>query len=255
MVSCSLQGGIGNQMFQIAAAHALALRHNDISGFDLNKCHTPLQGKPSNTYKENILKSIKNINNYNFKYLYVEPKFSYQEIPYVNDLLIQGFYQSEQYFIDYKNEIIKLFSDELNNEFIDEFLSNYYKPITSVHIRRGDYLNNQNFHKLCSVEYYKNAMDIIGDSTYIFISDDINWVKEHFKGDNIIYSPFKYEIDDLTLMTKCDNNIIANSSFSWWGAYLNKSNNKKIIAPKEWFGPNGPKDTHDIIPNDWITIY
>jgi hypothetical protein len=97
-------------------------------------------------------------------------------------------------------------------------------------------------------------MNLIGDSTFIFISDDINWVKENFKGDNIIYSPFKSDIDDLTLMVKCDNNIIANSSFSWWGAYLNKNENKKIIAPKEWFGPNGPKDTQDIIPENWLKI-
>jgi hypothetical protein len=254
MISCRLEGGIGNQLFQIAAAHALALRNNDISGFDLNKCHTPSQGKPSNRYKENILKYVNNVSEYNLKYLYNEPKFSYQEIPYVNDLILQGCYQSEYYFIDYKDEIIRLFGTELNNKFITEYLKRYSSPITSVHVRRGDYMNNPDFHKPCPIEYYKQAMTIIGDSTFIFISDDINWVKENFKGDNIIYSPFTSDVDDLNLMVKCDNNIIANSSFSWWGAYLNENENKKIISPKEWFGPNGPKDTQDIIPKNWLKI-
>lgn len=254
MISCALEGGLGNQMFQIATSHALALRNGDISGFDLNACHTPLQGKPSNNYKENILKHINDVSQYNFKYLYIEPTFSYQEIPYIKDLMLKGYYQSEKYFVDYKNEIIELFSGELNNEFITEYLKNYSLPITSVHVRRGDYIKNSGFHKLCSVEYYKEAMNVIGDSTFIFISDDINWVKENFKGNNIIYSPFKSDIDDLTLMVKCDNNIVANSSFSWWGAYLSKNEDKKIIAPKEWFGPNGPKDTQDIIPENWLKI-
>jgi hypothetical protein len=97
-------------------------------------------------------------------------------------------------------------------------------------------------------------MELIGDSIFVFISDDINWVKEHFKGDNIVYSPFKTDIDDLILMSKCDNNIIANSSFSWWGAYLNKNEDKKVVAPIEWFGVNGPKDIQDIIPKNWIKI-
>jgi hypothetical protein len=254
MISCVLTGGLGNQLFQIAAAYALALRNNDISGFILNSCHTPLQGNPSNRYKENVLKNVNDINGYDFKYLYSEPNFSYTEIPYINDLILKGCYQSERYFVDYKDEIIELFSSELNNEFITEYLKKYSLPVTSVHIRRGDYMNNSDYHKPCSVEYYKEAMKIIGESTFIFISDDINWVKENFKGDNIIYSPFKSDVDDLTLMVKCDNNIIANSSFSWWGAYLNKNKDKKIIAPKEWFGLLGPKDTQDVIPKNWIKL-
>jgi len=254
MVSCRLQGGLGNQMFQIAAAHALALRNNDISGFDFNQCFTPQQGHTSNKYRDNIFKKINIVSQYNYVGVYNEPSFSYNELPYVNDMLLNGSFQSEKYFIDYKNEVINLFIDELNNEFIDEYLKQYSLPITSVHVRRGDYINNANFHKPCSIEYYKKAMDIIGDSIFIFISDDINWVKDNFKGDNIVYSPFKSEIDDLILMVKSDNNIIANSSFSWWGAYLNFSDNKKVIGPEEWFGPAGYKDTQDVIPENWLKI-
>jgi hypothetical protein len=91
----------------------------------------------------------------------------------------------------------------------------------------------------------------IGDFTPIFISDDKEWCKENFNG---IVSPFDDEIDDLILMMNCDNNIIANSSFSWWGAYLNQNPNKVVIGPKKWFGPYGPQDQDDIIPPNWIKI-
>jgi hypothetical protein len=95
---------------------------------------------------------------------------------------------------------------------------------------------------------------MMGDVDFIFVSDDMNWVKENFKGNNIFYSDNSEEILDLTLMSICDNNIIANSSFSWWGAFLNENPNKKVIAPSKWFGPEGPSDTQDIYPTEWITI-
>ena len=82
----------------------------------------------------------------------------------------------------------------------------------------------------------------------------MSWVKENFIGDNFFYSQYDNEILDLSLMSICDNNIISNSSFSWWGAYLNKNKNKTVIAPNQWFGPNGPKDTQDIIPENWIKL-
>ena len=98
------------------------------------------------------------------------------------------------------------------------------------------------------------AINEIGESNFVFVSDDMEWVKENFKGENIWYSNFTDEINDFLLMVYSDNIVISNSSFSWWGAYLNKNPNKTIIAPKNWFGPKGPKDIEDIIPKDWIKI-
>ena len=248
MITCSLRGGLGNQMFQIAATTSLALDNNDESCFNFENCHTPLQGNPSISYKENIFKKICNNNNFKINYSYTEKNFSFSEIPYVSNMNLIGYFQSEKFFIKNKNHILNLF--ELPYEDVKKPSEN----ITSVHIRRGDYLNLKNYHSLCDIDFYKKSIQLIGEGNFIFFSDDMNWVKENFIGDNFFYSQYDNEILDLSLMSICDNNIISNSSFSWWGAYLNKNKNKKVIAPNQWFGPNGPKDTQDIIPENWIKL-
>ena len=244
MVSCRLQGGLGNQMFQIAAAYALALRNNDMPCFNFSVCNTPMQGNKSINYINTIFSNLCNDGNLNFDLLYNEPKFSFDEIIYKPNILLNGFFQSEKYFYDFKEEIKEIFNLPIHEA---------KKPtdfLTSVHIRRGDYLNLQNYHLILPKEYYEEAIKTF-EGNFIFFSDDIEWVKENFKGDNIFYSETNDELMDLTLMSICDNNIIANSSFSWWGAYLNKNENKRVIAPKNWFGPNGPKDINDIYPKNW----
>lgn len=256
MISSHLQGGLGNQMFQIAAAHALALRNGTESCFDLAGCYTPLQGNPSTKYKNNILSKITQANITYHRDVYYEPNFCYNELPNKKSLIISGYFQSEKYFNDYKKEIIDLFdlSPSPNvSDYLFGFVNMKY-PTTAVHVRRGDYLKNPDFHPVCSVEYYKKAMNDIGKSNFIFVSDDMEWVKENFKDANIWYSNFTDEISDFKLMSLCDNNIISNSSFSWWAAYLNKNESKKVIAPKKWFGPKGPQDTQDIIPSEWVII-
>jgi hypothetical protein len=246
MISCKLQGGLGNQMFQISTATALALRNNDMSCFNFNQCHTPLQGNPSNLYKESIFKNICNRPFFIHDKIYNEPKFSFSEIPYSKNLLLNGYFQSEKYFSDFKDEIINMFS--LSND-----VTLPTNNLTSVHIRRGDYLKLQPYHSICDINYYKNSMNIIGGN-FLFFSDDIEWVKNNFKGSNIFYSENNDEVLDLSLMSLCDNNIIANSSFSWWGAFLNKNKDKKVISPSSWFGDTGPKDTQDITPQNWLKL-
>jgi hypothetical protein len=255
MISCELQGGLSNQLFQIATTHALAEMNNDIAGFDLNTCHTPNQGNPSKNYTNSILSKINHVDNPYYRVAYNEPYFSYNEIPYVTDLKLQGYFQSYKYFKDIDVHGLFPFDLDTKNRIFNYLQNNFgVNPVTSVHIRRGDYLKNPDFHTNLPIEYYKEAMDIIGDSFFIFVSDDINWVKENFVGDNIFYSPFNSDVEDLFLMSQCDNNIIANSSFSWWGAYLNKNIGNKVVSPKNWFGKLGPKDTQDLIPDNWITI-
>jgi hypothetical protein len=258
MLSCNLQGGLGNQMFQIAATYALGLRNSDEVCFDFEKCYTPLQGFKSLKYQQNIFKNIKNSKNLKFENYYLEPKFSYSEIEYRPKLLLNGYFQSEKYFKDFKEEILNLFhiSDEdkkIVNKFINE-INPQNLTTTVIHIRRGDYLLYSEYHYCCPEEYYNKAISLLGNCCYIFISDDLVWVKNNFKGNNFYYFESANEILDLTLMTQVQNVIISNSSFSWWGAYLNLNKNKKIIAPKKWFGVKGPKDIETLLPNDWIKI-
>ena len=252
MISVRLQGGLGNQMFQIAATVSLALSNDDTYSFNFHQCYTPNQGNQSIKYIDNIFKNIPSHNNYEFKKIYNEPKFSFSEIPYEKNLLLNGYFQSEKYFKKNSDDIKKLFT--LNNDDIKHISIKYdVKNLTCVHIRRGDYLKYKDFHFTCDIDYYQKAIELINDTKFIFVSDDMDWVKSNFKSDGFLYSEFNDEILDFTLITMCKNVIMSNSSFSWWGSYLN-NNNGKIIAPKRWFGPTGHKDTQDIIPNNWILI-
>ena len=257
MISTKLQGGLGNQMFQIAVTYALSKRNNDTYGLNFNDCYTPQQGNTSDKYVSNVFKNIPNSEGHNFVNYYQEPFFSYQEIIYKPNLFMVGSFQSEKYFNDCKNDFINLFDlSNINIESFKNTLDFENNKFTSVHVRRGDYLNGANLviHSPCSKGYFLNAMKLFPESKFIFISDDMDWVKENFRGDNIYYSPFTNELQDFKLMSECHNNIISNSTFSWWAAYLNRNLNKTVVGPKKWFGPAGHKDTQDIIPNNWVII-
>ena len=124
-----------------------------------------------------------------------------------------------------------------------------------MHIRRTDYVTSNGYHPVQSIEYYKNALDIIGgyESLYVF-SDDINWCKSNLRFKDMTFVQNSEDIDDLWMMSLCKNNIIANSSFSWWGAWLNDNPNKKIISPKMWFGEQTNLNSDDISPISWVKI-
>jgi len=227
-------GRLGNQLFQVATTIALALRNNDQYIFpywnyaqycNLNNCFS---------------------NNIQITNTYSEPYFHYSPIPYQQNLNLNGFFQSEKYFFDYKETIQNLLTPKNN---ID-IQYNY----TSIHVRKGDYVNLTKEYIQLDMSYYKKAMSMISTDYYIIFSDDINWCKANFTGNNIIFSENKTPVEDLTLMSKCANNIIANSSFSWWGAYLNKLPSKIVIAPEKWFGPSLNHNTIDLLPENWIKI-
>jgi len=257
MLTCRLQGGLGNQMFQIAATYGIAKKQNLEAKFNLDYCHTPAQGNEANKYDKTFFKllprfegqgGITNVIN--------EMGFSYNKITPKDNSILNGYFQSDKYFKEYKNDLRNriFYIDEVKMEEFDEYIDGIVgeEDITAVHVRRGDYMNLTDFHAPCSVEYYKEATERIGGN-FIFVSDDIEWCKENFKGDNIYFSPYTEELDDLYLIMACNNQIIANSSFSWWGAYLSDWDGT-VIAPKKWFGPKGPQDTQDLIPNNWIKI-
>jgi len=270
MITVYLQGGLGNQMFQIASTYSHAKKHGDEAMFNLNNSHTPHQGENSSKYKDTLLRGFEHRENIydDCHKVFTQPGHSFCEIPYSTKQQLQGFYQSEKFFIDHKEELIEKFRlglasppyyfrwTKISSE-LDKLRNNLGKPIVSIHIRRGDYLKFRGIHEPCTVEYYNTAMEImeekIGSFHAYFVSDDIEWCKEIFDGQGS-FSSYADELDDLMLMVNSDHNIIANSSFSWWGSYLNINPNKVVIGPKKWFGPQGPQDTDDIIPNNWIKI-
>lgn len=255
-------GGLGNQMFQISTAYSYGKKWNLETKFDLKSCYTPLQGNPSIKYSDNLFKNL-SVFNENDKFLgkayrYDENNQPFREIPFFDgNVVIYGYFQNQKYFLGYDEEVKNLFTfSEESNTKVSEFLLSLdkNKTNTSIHVRRGDYLKFTNIHPTCDITYYKKAMKQFENSNFIIVSDDINWCKENFQGDNIFYPSFTNEVDDLNLLRNCDNNIIANSTFSWWGAFLNGNTTKQIIGPKTWFGKDGPKYGDDIILKNWIKI-
>lgn len=230
-------GRDGNQLFQMATVIALALRNNDQYKFPLwdLEPYFNLHGCFSN----NISPTLK----------YQEPFFHYQEIQHKNGTLdINGYFQSWKYFEDKKSEIIRLLTPNYNVQI---------EPgLCSIHVRRGDYLKFEDCHPVLGNKYYHKAIEISNCKKFLVFSDDISWCKDNFKGNMFEFSEGNAPHVDLALMAKkCESNIIANSSFSWWGAYLNQCNSKKIIAPSKWFGPKlNMHNVKDLLPNEWIRI-
>ena len=261
MTTAILSGGIGNQLFMISAATALALRNNTEPIFDFEKCSTELQGNPSSKYRDTILRNIKStsINFADYPNVYKEPQFTYSPIPYSENIVLEGYWQSEKYFADFADHIRTLFYfDDATKAKVSDFFKTLPsgKPITTLHVRRGDYAKFPDVYFMQDVEYYTKAMEMFPDNNFVFLcfGQDKKWVEENFKGDNIFYSPFTEELEDLTLMIMGDNNIIANSTFSWWSAWFNANPQKKVVAPSKWFQPQSGLSAKDLYCEDWIII-
>lgn len=254
MITSNLMGGLGNFMFQITTTHSLALDNEDISVFDSTTSHR-IHGH-IDSYKDNILRNV-NFGTCDYKHSYAEPDFSYNKIPYIKDSILIGYYQSENYFIHNRDKILEYYSiDDVSRKYIDDKYGDLLNNKTcSLHIRRGDYLNVSHIHPPCNLNYYNEAVKHIDSDVYLVFSDDIEWCKENLKFSNLIhFVDGNPDYIDMWLMSLCDNNIIANSSFSWWGAWLNQNPNKKVIAPKKWFGPSARHNTKDLIPETWKII-
>lgn len=175
-----------------------------------------------------------------------------------NNKNFRGYFQTEKYFKHcehvVRNEFV--FKQSISDR-VDTFLQEYSdRRLVSLHVRRGDYLVNPDAHPLCSIEYYNQAMDMLDgdDVQFICTSNDIQWCKENIKRNNIVYN-FSDLSHDICLISKCDDHIIANSTFSWWGSWLGKSPNKKIIAPSVWFGPRfAHLDVSDLYCDNFIKL-
>jgi hypothetical protein len=195
---------------------------------------------------------------------YTEPHFHYDpafaNLP--KNTVLNGYFQSEQYFRDIRDILLGDFSwvnepRGKNKELFGQI--NNDKSSVSVHVRRGDYVSNNNaakFHGLTGLDYYRAAVNKIAKQVknpnlYVF-SDDPDWCKRKlkFKQPTIYISHNTNGSEDMRLMKTCRHNIIANSSFSWWGAWLNENPNKIVIAPKQWFS-HPESNTKDLILSSW----
>ena len=256
MVTSNLIGGLGNYLFQIATAYSLATDNNDTIIYDPE--NSVIVHNHVNTYMDNILSNVP-FGEVGVTSEYQEPHFHYTPIPYVENLKINGYYQSEEYFLHNRNKILDLFSFNSSHlNLIEEKYGEILKTKTcAIHVRRGNYLTLPNHHPVCTFEYYQQAISLMPkDCEFVVFSDDLEWCKNNFNKINRKFHFIENNTDyiDLLLMSKCDNNIIANSSFSWWGAWLNTSETKLVIAPNRWFGNAINHNTENLIPKTWIKL-
>jgi len=258
IISTKLMGGLGNYMFQISAAFAISLRDN--KELICETYDTQVPQKPVQTYENNLFRKVKFTSEHIAHIPYGEPKFSFSEIPFIEgNMRLYGYFQSEKYFRNYRKEVLELF--DLNQEIQEKIQEKYQEVLsknpTSLHVRRGDYVWLNDYHANQQVSYYQEATNLIGsEEHYLIFSDDISWCEENLnfiKNKTFVKDNLDYE--DLFLMSFCSNHIIANSSFSWWGAWLNKNENKKVVAPKQWFGKsNSHLETTDLYCEKWHII-
>lgn len=258
MISAELAGRLGNQMFIIAAAASLAKDNNDIVIFPDSISGIAPTKKEIKLYRDTIFRNFTFSNILpNMKSYYEPADLSYKKIIYEKNLFLRGYFQSEKYFKHNREHILDLFSPQKEiKDFILRKYSNIIedKNCVSVHIRRGDYLELADYHANLGKEYYIKAMEKYNDAKFVFFSDDIEWCKNTFDNKNIFIEN-QPDVLDLFLMSNIQNNIIANSSFSWWGAWLNENHEKTVISPFRWFGPkNSNLKRADLTPNCWEVV-
>ena len=273
-------GRLGNQMFQYAALKGIAANR----GFDYI---IPPENPKVQIDNYGLIEAFELSTNKNIGYLETQSAFKENHFHFDENLfnkcedesILYGFFQSEKYFKHIEEDIRKDFTFKEN--WLDpckECRSELGEEIIFLHVRRGDpnladkrgfkwaYVNLQNQHPVQPLEYYEKALAEFDENLPVIVfSDSIEWCKEQdiFKGDRFRFSEPEGKYSDgalipyldLCLMSLCDHAIIANSSMSWWGAWLIQNPNKKVIAPSMWFGSDyADKDTKDLYCEDWTVI-
>ncbi len=281
-VTARLKGGLGNQLFQYAAGKALAQQLNTPFYIDTafylkphsnRKFKLPEVGIDVGTevgvdsgtsVQTNNFSKVQRITNklkaqvlpisLNGARLYLKepPDYGYHDFNCnaSQHVYLDGYWQSEKYFKDIRQELLAEI-DLSNISFSDETIALPSESTVAVHVRRGDFIS-QNSSQALTTDYVERAMREFGNNEdFMFFSDDIAWCKEHFKGDNIAFANNQTDLQDLKQMSLAAHNIIANSTFSWWSAWLNQSPSQRVIAPQPWTNEN----THrDILPPSWQVI-
>ncbi len=279
MIYCRFHGRTGNQMFQYAAARALSLRHDvDVvlddrralargersltRVFDLNLASSTDLPPAQHTHKlqYHLWRAFGRSPKF-----YREPKLGFcpEVLSLPDNVYLHGYWQSEKYFSDCAETIRDDFkfpeAKGKNAELVQQISET--KNATSLHLRRGDYVSNAS-HVVCAQPYYDRALaalqEKLPEEFQIFVfSDDPVWAANNLQlpGTTVIVDHNGEESDyaDMHLMSLCQHNIIANSSFSWWGAWLNQNENRNVIAPQTWFGKTKLSNP-DIWAQGWTKV-
>lgn len=286
MIIVKIIGGLGNQMFQYAYAKALEQKGYEVKidtlafktyklhgGYQLDKYNIDLDSSTKDEndkfYKNTLCYKVLKKFGIDFSKQIKEKSLLFDKklLEIQDNNYLDGYFQCENYFNNIREIILRQFT-------INKEISDYSKDIQneikssqnscSLHVRRGDFINNTNIsiHGTCDIKYYKNGIKYLKEKVenmdYFIFSDDIEWVKENLSIENAIYIDSiekRLPHEDIYLMSLCKNNIIANSSFSWWGAWLNQNENKIVISPKKWFADNEmQKQSNDIVCESWVRL-
>jgi hypothetical protein len=285
MIITELNGGLGNQMFQYAAGLALATKHavelkinlqlldaSDNQTYSLNHFHINALEASSdeiNRYSSLYSKvSDRVFRPYFRRKRFYEQSFCYDRnfVSASSDTMLSGYWQSEKYFSDFSEIIRQEFRfktppTDINTQLAEEIQGT---NSVSLHIRRGDYVTNKTanrIHGTCELPYYDKCIERITTSivnpVFFVFSDDPDWATQNlrlrFSAHYINHNYGDRSFEDMRLMSLCKHNIIANSTFSWWAAWLNSNPEKMVFAPQKWF--NDPtRDTRDLTPQGWQRI-
>lgn len=249
MITCTLKGGLGNQLFQVATglSYAIDTSQEFVLSRPLLRDWHASQGESPLVYINSIFKNIRVIEE-NLSVSYTEPRFQFDIIPdNLTNCALDGYFQSFKYFDHNRDSILG--SICFDHHVVDDI---DYDRLCSVHVRRGDYVKLRHYHLNLDLDYYNRAMDIINCDKFLVFSDDIDWCRSIFIGEQFVFSNEQDIPTIIYLMSRCSSNIIANSSLSWWGAWLSNSMNKRVVTPDRWFVSDLSSD--DIIPREWILV-
>lgn len=292
MIVVKLQGGLGNQLFQYAIGKRLALYYDtalklDTSFFSkqfscenravtLRKYELDQLNIAAEIASERDIKRFHNSGNglqRLLKFLtrsrYISEKnfrFDSGFLSYGKNCYLDGYWQSENYFEEISSVLKTEFTQKAKPDMLNAQMAAQINAVSSVsiHVRRGDYIENaatKQFHGICSGEYYQQAIKVIEakipEPHFFIFSDDLKWVAENF---NTGYQTTIVDVNDssgavrdMHLMSKCKHHIIANSSFSWWGAWLGNNKDKIVVGPRAWFADTSV-DTATVLPKNWYKL-
>jgi hypothetical protein len=276
MITCNLKGGLGNQLFEIFATMSYSIDSDHI--FYFKNTYALNNGVTKrHTYWHSLLIFLRkhitdSIFNHNMK-IVREKSFSYEELPIttlLDNIILDGYFQSHKYFEKNYKQIYDYLQIEVLKKKATSKYNYNYKEFVSMHFRQGDYKNLQDTHPILTCKYYENSLKEVLKKTnnnlqkvLFFCEKEDNEEIDKIIGElkktikNCAFIKVTDDVEDwkqLLLMSACSHNIIANSSFSWWGAYLNTNPTKIVCYPEIWFGPKAPNDTSDLFPESWTKV-